>query len=65
MSGEATSTPKTRDGPVESLRMLKALQRSANKSSTRPACHHPATTPNAEWLARKGVKAMVDVTASR
>jgi len=34
MSGEATATPKTHDGSVEGLRMLKVLQRSANKSRT-------------------------------
>ena len=34
MSGEATATPKTHDGAVESLRMLKLLQRSANKTRT-------------------------------
>jgi transposase len=34
MSGEATATPKTHDGAVESLRMLKLLQRSANKART-------------------------------
>jgi hypothetical protein len=32
MSGEATATPKAHDGDVESLRMLKVLQRSANKA---------------------------------
>ena len=34
MSGEACATPKTHDGLVESLRVLKVLQRSANKSRT-------------------------------
>lgn len=34
MSGEATATPKSHDGDVESLRMLKVLQRSANKVRT-------------------------------
>ena len=34
MSGEATATPKTHDGAVESLRMLKVLQRSANQART-------------------------------
>jgi transposase len=34
MSGEASATPKTHDGAVESLRMLKLLQRSANKART-------------------------------
>ncbi len=34
MSGEASATPKTHDGSVESLRVLKVLQRSANKSRT-------------------------------
>ncbi len=34
MSGEATATPKTHDESVESLQMLKVLQRSANKSRT-------------------------------
>jgi transposase len=34
MSGEATATPKTHDGAVENLRMLKLLQRSANKTRT-------------------------------
>ena len=33
-SGEATARPKTHDGPVEALRALKAVQRSANKSRT-------------------------------
>lgn len=33
-SGEATGTPKSHDGPVEALRTLKAVQRSANKSRT-------------------------------
>ena len=33
-SGEATATPKTHDGPVEALRALKAVRRSANKSRT-------------------------------
>lgn len=33
-SGEATAQPKTHDGPVEALRALKAVQRSANKSRT-------------------------------
>lgn len=32
LSGEATATPKTHDGPVEGLRALKVVQRSANKS---------------------------------
>ena len=34
LSGEATATPKTHDGPVEALRLLKTLQRSANKART-------------------------------
>lgn len=34
MSGEAAATPKTHNGSVEGLRMLKVLQRSANKSRT-------------------------------
>ncbi len=34
LSGEATATPKTHDGPVECLRLLKVVQRSANKSRT-------------------------------
>lgn len=33
-SGEATGTPKSHDGPVESLRVLKAVYRSANKART-------------------------------
>jgi len=33
-SGEATGTPKSHDGPVEALRMLKAVQRSGNKART-------------------------------
>ena len=33
-SGESTGTPKSHDGPVEALRTLKAVQRSANKSRT-------------------------------
>jgi transposase len=33
-SGEAAGKPKSRDGPVEALRTLKALQRSANKART-------------------------------
>jgi transposase len=33
-SGEATAVPKSHDGPVEALRMLKAVQRSANKART-------------------------------
>ena len=33
-SGEATATPKTHDGPVEALRALKAVRRSANKART-------------------------------
>ena len=34
LSGEATATPKTHDGPVEALRALKVVQRSANKART-------------------------------
>ncbi|MCW2777846.1 MAG: family transposase, partial [Frankiales bacterium] len=34
LSGEATATPKSHDGPVEAMRALKTLQRSANKSRT-------------------------------
>lgn len=34
LSGESTATPKTHDGPVEALRALKALQRSAHKART-------------------------------
>ena len=34
LSGEATGTPKTHDGPVEALRALKSLHRSANKART-------------------------------
>ena len=34
LSGEATATPKTHDGPVEALRTLKVLQRSATKART-------------------------------
>jgi transposase len=33
-SGEATGKPKSHDGPVEALRTLKAVQRSANKART-------------------------------
>ncbi len=33
-SGEATGQPKTHDGPVEALRVLKAVQRSGNKART-------------------------------
>ena len=33
-SGEATATPKTHDGPVEALRALKVVQRSASKART-------------------------------
>ena len=34
LSGQATATPKTGDGPVEALRALKVVQRSANKART-------------------------------
>ncbi len=34
LSGEANATPKTHDGPVEALRLLKTLQRSGNKART-------------------------------
>ncbi len=34
LSGEANATPKTHDGPVEALRTLKLLQRSATKART-------------------------------
>ena len=34
LSGEATATPKTHDGPVECLRVLEVVQRSANKART-------------------------------
>ena len=34
LSGEATATPKSHDGPVEALRTLKVVQRSANKART-------------------------------
>lgn len=34
LSGEAGATPKTHDGPVEGLRALKVVQRSANKART-------------------------------
>ena len=34
LSGEATGTPKSHDGPVEALRTLKTVQRSANKART-------------------------------
>ena len=34
LSGEATATRKTHDGPVECLRVLKVVQRSANKNRT-------------------------------
>ncbi len=34
LSGEANATPKTHDGPVEALRTLKLLQRSAAKTRT-------------------------------
>ena len=34
LSGEASATPKTHDGPVEALRALKVVQRSANKART-------------------------------
>ena len=34
LSGEATATPKTHDGPVEALRTLKMVQRSATKART-------------------------------
>src|SRR5512135_3357716 len=33
-SGDATATPKTHDGPVEALRALKMVQRSARKART-------------------------------
>ena len=33
-SGEATAQPKTHDGPVEALRVLKTVQRSASKTRT-------------------------------
>jgi len=33
-SGDATATPKTHDGPVEALRALKVVQRSASKART-------------------------------
>jgi transposase len=34
ISGEAAATPKSHDGPVECLRALKVVQRSANKART-------------------------------
>lgn len=34
LSGEATATPKAHNGPVEALRLLKIVQRSATKSRT-------------------------------
>jgi transposase len=34
LSGEATATPKTHNGPVEALRTLKVVQRSGNKART-------------------------------
>ncbi|MGZ4532840.1 MAG: IS110 family transposase [Mycobacteriaceae bacterium] len=32
LSGEATATPKTHDGPIEGLRAMKVVQRSANEA---------------------------------
>jgi transposase len=37
LSGEATTTPKAHTGPVEALRLLKIVQRSATKSRTQAA----------------------------
>ena len=34
LSGDATATPKTHDGPVEALRALKVVQRSGSKART-------------------------------
>jgi transposase len=34
LSGEATGSPKSHNGPVEALRLLKIVQRSANKART-------------------------------
>jgi len=34
LSGEASARPKSHDGPVEALRVLKVVQRSANKART-------------------------------
>ncbi len=42
LSGEANAIPKTHDGPVEALRTLKVLQRSATKARTQALNQLPA-----------------------
>ena len=69
LSGEATGTPKTHDGPVESLRLLKVITRSATKSRTQAInqMHNIVATAPDELRARlRGLKAreLVEVCAA-
>jgi transposase len=69
LSGEATGTPKTHDGPVEALRLLKVVTRSATKSRTQAInqMHNIAATAPDELRARlRGLKTgeLVEVCAA-
>jgi transposase len=45
LSGEATATPKAHNGPVEALRLLRIVQRSATRSAPRRATSCARSSP--------------------
>ncbi len=69
LNGEATARPKTADGPVESIRMLRVVRRSATKARTQAANQIHAlvvTAPESvkNQLRGKNLKARVRVCAA-
>lgn len=65
LSGEAAGTPKSHNGPVEGLRLLKIVQRSANKARTQATnqLHNIVATAPDELRARlRGLKTAQLVT---
>jgi len=66
LSGEATGVPKSHDGPVEAIRALKAVQRSATKARTQALnqIHQLLVTAPEDLRARLRPLARTDLIAT-
>ena len=65
LSGEANAIPKTHDGPVEALRTLKMLQRSATKARTQALNQLRALLVTAPDELRARLRELTNVSCSR
>ena len=65
LSGEATATPKAHNGPVEALRLLKIVQRSATRSRTQAGNQLRAIVATAPDELRSKLRALKTRSSSR